>query len=268
MNERIGKSRAELLEYVEKMTPSFWAEIGIVEECDVTSDPDQRIVQWICRTGAPFLVETESSEFVSLLQSQFGCNVNETQLFQLFDMKTSGFAWLVRRHEPRNRLLTHRQFAEWIVDRIPQYRFESVNIAGVDCLPAGIFFGIRDLLRKSHPRLEFAPSTPIQEKLKGAPLEVFWNHMKTQARISPPALHWPHRGYASAVALAGILIGFIGAFSQVWIGFQFSIEVSMLLVVSVAMILLGLHLAMKCRLPADIITFGDLARHLARAPIT
>jgi len=262
MNERIGKNRAELLEYVEGRMPEIWQSTCLYRKDEISRDPTERIVDWRRAAGCEFFEEFDHRYFVSALKFEFGCDVDDKQLMQLFEADEESVRkwWELGRYDSD---LTNRQLAEWIVDRIPRHRFESVNIAGVDCLPAGIFWGMRDLLKRSHPHLECAPSTPLVDRLTGADLDEFWNGLRTQTRAVVPALVWPYRWFASAVTLVGILLGFIGGiFSPIASG-QFWAFVK----AGWGIAWYGNRLEKTCVLPDDIITFGDLARHLARAQV-
>jgi len=224
-----SKSRDELVDYVEQSLPEFWAQM----------------YEFWC--------------FADDVADRFGCQLSayEVRLFESLKNPVEICQELGWDH-PK---FTDRQLAEWIVDRIPRHRFESVNIAGVDCLPAGIFWGMRDLLKRSHPDLEFAPSTPLMDRLTGADLDEFWNGLRTQTRSSLSTVDWPLAELGFALTAGGLFSSVFG----IWLILHFQNPHYLILVFgSLGASLMGKLMADFVEIPDDIITFGDLARHLAK----
>ncbi len=155
--------------------------------------------------------------------------------------------------------LTVAALADFVRERYVPVSFEPVCVLGSPpCPAAGYFVGMSELVQQVRPNAErFGPSTPITQVLPSHSLSIFWRRLSRAAGRSLPQLSFWLNHLAnvllivSAACLAfGVLVdwAFLGA---VWLlclkGIQF-----------------GWWLHRRANpLPQGIITFGDLARHLA-----
>ncbi len=155
--------------------------------------------------------------------------------------------------------LTIAALADFIRVRIKPVSFEPVSVLGSPpCPAAGYFVGMSELVQRVRPDAErFGPSTPIMHVLPSRSLQVFWWRLSRAAGRSLPELSFWLNHLAnvllivSAACLAfGVLVDW-AFLAAVWLlclkGIQF-----------------GWWLHRRANpLPQGIVTFGDLARHLA-----
>ena len=155
--------------------------------------------------------------------------------------------------------LTVAALAEFVRERYVPVSFEPVSVLGSPpCPAAGYFVGMSELVQRVRPDAErFGPSTPITHVLPSRSLQVFWRRLSRAAGRSLPELSFWLNHLAnvllivSAACLAfGVLVDW-AFLAAVWLlclkGIQF-----------------GWWLHRRANpLPQGIVTFGDLARHLA-----
>jgi acyl carrier protein len=155
--------------------------------------------------------------------------------------------------------LTVAALANFIRERYVPVSFEPVSVLGSPpCPAAGYFVGMSELVQQVRPDAErFGPSTPITHILPSHSLRVFWRRLSRAASRSLPELSFCLNHLAnlllflSAACLAfGVLVDW-AFLAAVWLlclkGIQF-----------------GWWLHRRANpLPQGIVTFGDLARHLA-----
>jgi len=155
--------------------------------------------------------------------------------------------------------LTVAAFADFIHRRMQPILFEPVSVLGSPpCQAAGYFVGMSELVEQVRPNAErFGPSTSITAVLPSQHLQTFWGRLSRAAgRSLPPLSFWWNR-LATALLIAsaaclvfGVLVNW-AFLAAVWLlclkGIQF-----------------GWWLHRRANpLPQGIVTFGDLARHLA-----
>jgi hypothetical protein len=144
--------------------------------------------------------------------------------------------------------------------------FVPITLLGKPCQTAGSFRGIEQLVQQTNPKgSRFAPSTPIRERLRGVPLQRFWNRLRWMLDDQIPPL--PRIKIASRGFLHSLIFKFcIGLLIALWkrdlSGVLAGVATTFALFIPVGVIVAFINNSL-CRLPKGIETFGDLARYLA-----
>ena len=155
--------------------------------------------------------------------------------------------------------LTIAALADFFRERCVPVSFEPVSVLGSPpCPAAGYFVGMSELVQQVRPNAErFGPSSPINQVLPSHSLSIFWRRLSRAAGRSLPELSFWLNHLANALLIAsaaclafGVLVDW-AFFAAVWL-------------LCLKGILFGWWLHRRANpLPQGIITFGDLARHLA-----
>ncbi|MEK6259640.1 MAG: acyl carrier protein [Planctomycetota bacterium] len=155
--------------------------------------------------------------------------------------------------------LTVARLADFVRERYVPVSFEPVSVLGSPpCPAAGYFVGMSELVQQVRPDAKrFGPSTPITQTLPSHSLRLFWRRLSRAAGRSLPELSFWLNHLANALLVAsaaclafGVLVNW-AFFAAVWL-------------LCLKGILFGWWLHRRANpLPQGIVTFGDLARHLA-----
>ena len=149
--------------------------------------------------------------------------------------------------------------ADFIRCRMKPVSFEPVSVLGSPpCPAAGYFVGMSELVQQVRPNAErFGPSTPITQVLPSHSLSVFWRRLSRAAGRSLPQLSFWLNHLANVLLIASAACLAFGVF----VNWAFFAAVWLLCLKG---ILFGWWLHRRANpLPQGIVTFGDLARHLA-----
>jgi hypothetical protein len=201
-----------------------------------------------------------------MLQQFFGFKASEAEWkgFLRFDVP-AGPDW-ERDGFPQ---IAFGDLARFIAERTPvTAKFEPVTVFGRVCAPAGAFRGLHQLaeqVAKAPQRL--GPSTPIHDVLRGWELRQFWNQVRWRTVDAVPPLPEFWRGIVEYVCIAAVF-AWIGAFL---VGvFLHNLKLPAAVVVGgfVAYRLARWYQRRTNPLPADCLTFRDLACRIAELPPT
>ncbi len=156
--------------------------------------------------------------------------------------------------------LTVSALVDFIRERCVSVSFEPIRVLGSPpCAAAGYFVGMSELARQVRPDVErFGPSTPITQVLPAHSLRIFWRRLSRVAGRSLPQLSFWLNHLANVLLVASSLCLVMG----VLVDWAFLAAVWLLCVKG---ILSGMWLHRRANpLPRGIVTFGDLARYLAK----
>ena len=155
--------------------------------------------------------------------------------------------------------LTISALADFIRVRIKPVSFEPVSVLGSPpCPAAGYFVGMSELVQQVRPDAErFGPSTPITHVLPSCSLQVFWRRLSRAAGRSLPELSFWLNHLANILLIVSVACLAFG----VLVDWAFLAAVWLLCLKGIQF---GWWLHRRANpLPQGIVTFGDLARHLA-----
>ncbi|MBC8114199.1 MAG: hypothetical protein H7062_07470 [Candidatus Saccharimonas sp.] len=238
--------------------------LGVVEslQCAIGDsevlEPTTNLIEYLRRTGA--WDDVDMADLMYCIGQEFGLSFSNEEGMEFFNPSIGGQrrtdeAW-EQEVAPK---LTVAALTDFVRERYVPVSFEPVSVLGSPrCPAAGYFVGMSELVQQVRPDAErFGPSTPITQVLPSHSLSVFWRRLGRAAGRSLPELSFwlNHLANALLVASAACLVFGVfvnGAFlAAVWLlclkGIQF-----------------GWWLHRRANpLPQGIVTFGDLARHLA-----
>ncbi len=203
-------------------------------------------------------------EMVRNIEEQLGIQMTQEEWMVFFRWPNDSLPTsVVQTHREWERevapALTVAALAEFVRERYVPVSFEPVSVLGSPpCPAAGYFVGMSELVQQVRPDAErFGPSTPIIHVLPSHSLSVFWRRLSRAAGRSLPELSFWLNHLANALLIAsaaclafGVLVNW-AFFAAVWL-------------LCLKGILFGWWLHRRANpLPQGIVTFGDLARHLA-----
>ena len=203
-------------------------------------------------------------EMIGSIEGQLGIRMTQEEwmsFYRLPDWKTVGNATNAFADWERNVVptLTVNALTEFIRERHVPVSFEPVSVLGSPpCPAAGYFVGMSELVQQVRPEAErFGPSTPITQVLPSNSLRVFWRRLSRAAGRSLPKLSfWLNHLANVLLIVSGACLAF-----GVLADWAFLAAVWLLCLKGIQF---GWWLHRRANpLPQGIITFGDLARHLA-----
>jgi len=161
--------------------------------------------------------------------------------------------------------LTFGALARFVADRATVIAaFDPLPIFGRCCAPAGVFAGIERLAESARGKCQrFAPSDRIIDVMRGNDLDNFWMHLRWMTEHSIPALPSFWRRVTGCAVCLGVLAT-IAAMIAAWAS---SNPVWIVPTVVGACVVYAIAFAYKQLinpLPADIVTFRDLATKITR----
>lgn len=238
--------------------------LGVVEslQCAIGDsevlEPTTNLIEYLRRTGA--WDDVDMADLMYRIGKEFGLSFSTEEVVKFFYPPIDGKfptnkAW-EREVVPT---LTVAALVDFVRERYVLVSFEPISVFGSPLCPAaGYFVGMSELVQQVRPDAErFGPSTPITRVLPSHSLATFWRRLSRAAgRSLPPLSYWLNHLanvllVASAACLAFGVLANWAFFAAVWL-------------LCLKGILFGWWLHRRANpLPRGIVTFGDLARHLA-----
>jgi acyl carrier protein len=206
----------------------------------------------------------DSLDFLDIIfriEWRFGLNCSMEEWQRLFFGPGREERW--RREKKPWPWVTFGELADFIADRAEPISFGPVTFFGRPCQAAGAFLGVEQVARQISPKVEqFGPSTPIRARFRGYRLYRLWERLRWISAGGLPQL--PQRSHSAVVTLStlgllALVAGLIAAF--ITRNVAYPVPGSLLLGIAIALAFVLDYLADP--LPADVRTFGDLARRLA-----
>jgi hypothetical protein len=223
-------------------------------------DTDRPIHAWTrvnryVRTEGDCLDSFGVEELIDDIQNSTGHEIPREQWDELFA------SWKI----------TFGQLADFIASRVPGISFADITILGRSCPTAGVFRGIEATARLTKPGIaRFAPSTPIQWRLRGSSLQQFWWRLHWMSQGTIPGLNASLSERVLYCLLGVAVIATLGTELLEWTGAHHSALVAPIWIAALAIMsaivvcpilsIIQRLSGIETRLPADIRTFGDLAR--------
>lgn len=177
---------------------------------DESFDSDTRIDLYLKENGIWDLFDLEDLIYEMEDFFHFTCNLWEwAHLFGFDHSISSHEEWenLVGQH------LTFGVLAQFIAERTPLVSFRPVTVMDRECLPAGVFYGIQDVIKSfTEDSKRFAPSTKIIDVIHGKSLEKFWTQLRRITKYEVPELSatWKNAGELGClVGLLGVPMGIL-----------------------------------------------------------
>lgn len=238
--------------------------LGVVEglQCAIGDseviEPSTNLIEYLRRTGA--WDDCDMVDVMYRIGKEFGLSFSNEEVVDFFNPPPRN---KTRTEEEWERdivpTLTLAALADFIRKRYVPVSFEPVSVLGSPpCPAAGYFLGMSQIVEQIKPDVErFGPSTPINNVLPSHQLTTFWNRLSRAVGRSLPKLSFwlNHLANVLLIVSAGCL-----AFG-VLVNWAFLATVWLLCLKG---ILLAKWLSRRANpLPEGIVTFGDLARHLA-----
>jgi hypothetical protein len=160
--------------------------------------------------------------------------------------------------------LTFGALAQFIVARAPVVAsFDPIPVFGGHCAPAGVFRGIERLAENvTCRRPRFSPSVKIIDVMRGHDLDEFWMHLRWMTEHAIPALPSFWRGVTFWAGCLGVLATIV-ALIAAWATSNSEWIAPTLVGACVAYAMAFAYKQVVNPLPADIVTFRDLATRIA-----
>jgi hypothetical protein len=159
--------------------------------------------------------------------------------------------------------LTFGSLARFIAQKTSAISFEPTTVLARECRPAGVFLGIRRLVKEvAKDGRRFAPSSRIHDVLRGHALDDFWTQLRwmTEDRIPQLPAFWREvTGWAFGIGCLGAIAALVASLTTGNV---------MYLIASVAMASCGFYAASLYNrwtnpLPPHLRTFRDLCMFVA-----
>lgn len=217
--------------------------------------PDTSLVEFERETGSSLLMLELRWE----LEEQLAFYVSDELWLTFIQLPGGSIDWKRWEKEVAPKL-TVRAFAEFIDAMSAKVSFEPISLLGASpCPVAGYFIGMTTLVQQMAPATpRFGPSTPIRNILKSRrELRLFWKRLERTSGLALPHLSfW-------LIQIADVLLvvstGYL--LFGVMINWAF-LATFWILLVKCLLVCQTLYQRVN-PMPRGILTFGDLARHLA-----
>lgn len=199
-------------------------------------------------------------DLIFRIEIRFGLKCSTKEWQRLLRGPDAEERW--RRDKTPSPWVTFGELADFIADRVEPISSRPVTFFGNPCETAAAFLRIEEVARQVFPKVEdFGPSTPIRDRFRGYRLYSLWGRLRW---ISTGKLSRLSRTPCRTVGILFMLglLGFAGGLIATWRtgNFVYPLPGVLLLLSAVA---LGILLDGRADpLPADVQTFGDLARRL------
>lgn len=215
--------------------------------------------------GAYYLEDySELEEWLVAIGEHFGVLLTEEDVCEFVgappDADVETWYHVVR---PR---LTCRHVGEWLWPYIPQVSFESINVAGRECRPAGLFYGMEELASHVDPDAQrFPPSARILDQFQGAALRRFWAQVRFLTHVPLPDLFNVNSAVSQFAMWTFCLLGGTALVCLTFSPEAFVTLLALWFAIIPIMVALSPYSQEETyrSLPQGIVTFRDLAKHLA-----
>ncbi|MBD3675332.1 MAG: hypothetical protein HUJ26_17600 [Planctomycetaceae bacterium] len=164
--------------------------------------------------------------------------------------------------------VTFGEIADAFLKRIPGLQFQPLNICGVDCLPAGVFYDLKSIVSPwEHQRhISVMPSTKLEDAIGRRSLWYFWTRLEfLSKRKLPQVKNLFHSILFSLTCFLGLIFLIACLFHLISSAALLSLPVTGISLTILAYILIGLRVSDYYWSPKSIQTFRDLAEFIAQS---